>query len=365
MKKFKHVISVTALVLITTVALFYVFDFMFQTPTVASEEAVLIDGFIDLHLWMMSFLFSLIMVIVLYSAFIFRLKDDEDPEETYGSHVEGNTVLEIAWTIVPTIVVIIFGVYAITVLGEILAPEPDEMTVHVTGRQWSWSFNYPDLENRGNVDLVLPVNQPVLLEMESEDVLHNFWVPEFRVKQDLVPGSVEVLRFTPTEVGEFTLRCAEICGLQHAVMLANVNVVSEADWDTFQQEVLDRPLFSELTPEERGEIWWSAAGFGCDSCHTIDGTEVNAPTWLDLYGSEETLADGTTVIVDDEFIIESILNPDATIIEGYADNLMPEDYEERIAQAEADILNNEGIEINILEDLIAFMKTLHEDVNAN
>ncbi len=366
MRKSKHIVAVTILIVLATVILFAVFKFMFQTPPNASAEATIIDGFIDLHFVLMAFLFSLIMVIVLYAGFVFRLKEDEDPAATYGTHTEGNTVLEIVWTIVPTLVVIIFGVYAIITLGKILAPEPNEMVVHVTGRQWSWSFNYPDLENRGNVDLVLPVDQPILLEMESEDVLHNFWVPEFRVKQDLVPGTPKVLRFTPTEVGEYKLRCAEICGLQHSIMLANVNVVSQADWDAFQGEVLARPLFSELTPEERGAIWWATGeGFGCDACHTVDGSAATAPTWLNIYGREEPLADGSTIVVDDEYIIESIINPDAKIVEGYPDNLMPEDYQERIAQKEAEILGSEGVEINILEDIIAFMKTLHEDVNAN
>ena len=325
---------------------------------------LLFDQFIDIHFAMMAFLFSLIMVIVLYAGFVFRLKEGDDPAETYGTHTEGNTVLEIVWTIVPTLVVIIFGVYAIIVLAEILAPQPNEMTIHVTGRQWSWSFNYPDLENRGNIDLVLPVDQPILLEMESEDVLHDFWVPEFRVKQDLVPGSVEVLRFTPTEIGEYKLRCAEICGLQHTTMLANVNIVSQADWEAFQQEVLSRPMMADLTPEERGELWWTAAGFGCQACHTIDGAAGTGPSWLGLIDREELLTDGSIVIANEDYIIDSILNPGDQIVEGFA-NAMPGNYAELIAQKEAEILSNEGVEINILEDILAFMATLHEDVNAN
>lgn len=365
MRKSKHIVAVTVLIVLATIGLFVIFKLIFQMPLNASAEATVIDGLIDVHFAMMAFLFALIMVIVLYAGFVFRLKEGEDPGETFGTHTEGNTFLEIVWTIVPTITVIVFGVYAIILLGEILAPEPDEMVVHVTGRQWSWSFNYPDIENKGNADLVLPVNQPILLEMESQDVLHSFWVPEFRVKQDLVPGSTKVLRFTPTEIGEYKLRCAEICGLQHAIMLANVNVVSQADWAAFQEEVLARPLFSELTPEERGEIWWSAAGFGCEACHSDDGTPINAPTWLDIYGREEVMADGSTIIVDDEYIIESIINPDAKIVAGFSADLMPENYQDLITQREAEILGSEGVEINILEDIIAYMKTLHADVNTN
>ena len=365
MRKSKHIVAVITLIVLATVGLFVIFKLIFQLPLNASAEATIIDGLIDVHFAMMAFLFALIMVIVLYAGFIFRLKEDEDPEETFGTHTEGNTILEIVWTIVPTITVIVFGVYAIILLGEVLAPEPDEMVIHVTGRQWSWSFNYPDIENKGNIDLVLPVNQPVLLEMASEDVLHDFWVPEFRVKQDLVPGAVQVLRFTPTEIGEYKVRCAEICGLQHTTMLANVNVVDQEEWDAFVQELIDRPLFSEMTPEERGEVWWTTAGFGCDACHSNDGTPISAPTWLDIYGREEVLADGSTIIVDDEYIIESIINPDAKIVAGFSADLMPENYEERILQKEAEILGSEGVEINILEDIIAYMKTLHEDVNAN
>lgn len=364
MRKSKHIVAVTTLIVLATVGLFVIFKLIFQMPLRASAEAVIIDGLIDVHFAMMAFLFALIMVIVLYAGFVFRLKEDEDPGETFGTHTEGNYVLEIVWTIVPTITVIIFGVYAIILLGEILAPKPNEMVVHITGRQWSWSFNYPEIENKGNADLVLPVNQPILLEMESEDVLHNFWVPEFRVKQDLVPGSTQILRFTPTEVGEYKLRCAEICGLQHAIMLANVHVVSEEQWDAFVQELIKRPLLSELTPEERGEFWWSATGLGCQACHSIDGSPSTGPTWYNLVGREEPLTDGTTAIADEDYIVNSILHPGDQIVVGYT-NIMPANYEEVFAQREAEILASEGVEISILEDILAFMNTLHEDVNAN
>ncbi len=360
-----HIWAVTALIVVSTVVLFVVFKLIFQTPLEGSAEATIIDDLIDVHFAMMAFLFSLIMVIVFYAVVVFRLKEDEDPEETYGTHVEGNTVLEIAWTVIPTVTVIIFGVYAITILGRILAPSADEMTVHVTGRQWSWSFNYPELENRGNGELILPVNRRIVLNMESEDVLHDFWVPEFRVKQDLVPGRVTVLRFTPTEVGEYKLRCAEICGLQHSTMLADVTVVSQADWEAFQDELLGRPMMAELTSEERGEIWWENSGLGCQACHSVDGAAGTGPTWLDIYGRVETLADGSTITIDDPYLIESIIDPEAKIVDTFSSGVMPINYDERIAQKEAEILANEGVEINILEDILAFMNTLHSDVDVN
>ena len=144
--------------------------------------------------------------------------------------------LEIGWTVIPVIIVVGFGFYGMFVLNDVTAARPEEMVVKVTGQQWSWSFEYPEQDDVKSAALVLPVNQPVKLEMESTDVLHSFWVPEFRVKQDLVPGQVTELRFTPSMVGEYKLRCAEICGTDHALMLADVRVVDQATFATFIEE---------------------------------------------------------------------------------------------------------------------------------
>ena len=149
-------------------------------------------------------------------------------------------------------------------------------------------------------ELVLPVNRTIRLELTTDDVLHSFWVPEFRVKQDLVPGQLTTLRITPTEIGDYTIRCAEICGFDHANMRASISVISEADFANF---VADQSVsIADLSKIERGEKW--ATDYGCISCHTVDGNASVGPTWLGLYGSQESLEGGSAIEVDDEYIRE-------------------------------------------------------------
>lgn len=355
MGRFKHFIIIAVLTALSTVGLRGLFQYILALPSAASAEARPIDQLFNGHYWMIAFLFSLIMVMMLYSVFVFRRKAGDD---TDGPHVHGNTALEVGWTIVPTFVVIGFGVWGAVVLNDITRPKTDEMTIDVVGKQWVWSFAYPEEDGLVSGELVLPVNQPVVLKMTSQDVLHSFWVPEFRVKQDLVPGRITQLRITPTEVGDFRLRCAEICGLSHTQMEADVRVVSETEFVAWVEERSQVPLFAEMTPEERGALWSSAQGFGCIGCHSIDGTPGAGPTWQGLYLRQEQLTDGSTVTVDDEYITNSIYNPNAQIVAGFNPNIMPQNYLESFTAREAEILATEGIEISIVDDLIAYLKTL-------
>jgi len=358
MTRFRHAIVVTVLTLVGAVGLYFLFDIMFRRPVAASAEAGPIENLFQAHFVAMAVLFSFIMVFMLYAVFVFRRKDGD---ETDGPHIHGNTGLEIAWTILPTIIVVGFGVYGTVILNDITAPNQNEMPVTVIGRQWNWSFQYPELENRGSAELVLPVDRPVLINLESEDVLHSFWVPEFRVKQDLVPGYPQVLRLTPTMEGNYRLICAEICGLEHANMRADVRVVSQAEFEQWSADLLAKPLPSELSQAERGEFWYSAEGFGCNACHSLDGSQMSGPTWQGIVGREEEMADGTTVVADEAYLRESILNPDAKIVAGYDSNLMPENYAEQFAAREQELLLAENFETDIVEDLIAFMMTLEAE----
>jgi cytochrome c oxidase subunit II len=358
MSKTRHLVNVTLLIILATAGLYFLFDFMFPLPAPAVIQAGPIDTMFQVHFLMMAFLFALIMVIMLYAVFVFRRQpgDEED-----AVHTHGNTTLEIIWTVVPTIVVLIFGVYGVLVFNDIRAEQEGEMVVEVIGRQWSWSFAYPEFDGAAAGELVLPVNRPVLLHMESEDVLHAFWVPEFRVKQDLMPGRVTELRFTPTVEGNYKLRCAEICGLDHAGMLADVRVVSQAEFDSFIEAARDEPAWAELTPEERGEIWYGTErGYGCVACHSLDGSPGVGPSWLGIYMAERPLADGTTVIGDEAYMRLSILEPDADIVAGYQPGIMPANYGERFEARQAELMASQGIEIDIIDDLIAFIRTLEE-----
>lgn len=356
MGKAKHYIAVTVLVIASTLGLRGVLFYLYRLPDAASAEAVPIDTMFNVHFWLIAFLFSLIMVFMLYSVVIFRRKEgDEEP----GPHVHGHTGLEILWTVIPVIVVLGFGYWGVTVLNALTEEKPNEMTIKVYGQQWSWQFEYPEQENITSAKLVLPVDQPIVFDMVSRDVLHSFWIPEFRVKQDLVPDTTTYLRITPTEEGDYTLRCAEICGFDHSGMLAEVQVVSANEFDAWVEERLNVPAYAEMTPEERGEIWYT--DFGCAGCHNLTGEPGGAgPTWQGIYGREELLDDGTTVIVDDAYIRDSIINPNKQIVDGFNEGLMPQDYPDQFAEKEAEILASEGIEIDIIDDLIAFMKTIEE-----
>lgn len=355
MGRLRHAINVVILLIASTVGLRFLLRYIFALPAAASAEAVPIDVMFDVHFWMISFLFALIMVLMLYSAFVFRRADGDN---TDGPHVHGNQKLEIGWTIVPTFIVIGFGIWGAVLLNDITRPKPGEMAVNVVGKQWIWSFEYPEQDDIRSGELVLPVNTTIVLKMNAEDVIHSFWVPEFRVKQDLVPGRETTLRVTPTQVGEFALRCAEICGLNHTHMIANVRVLSAADFDAWVEEKTSAPLFGEMAAEERGAFWASAEGFGCVACHSNDGSPGVGPTWQGLYNADEQLTGGQTITVDDEYLAESIEDPNAEIVAGFNPNIMPQNYQEQFTVREEEVFAAEAIEIDIAADIISYIKTL-------
>ncbi len=231
----KHFLAAGTLVLVFTLVIQWILDKSLPLPEAqASAQAALIDNLIGTHIWLIAAAGALVLVIMGYALVVFRARPGE--EELEGDYFHGSGVLEIAWTVVPLIVVGYFAVLGTRVLADITAEQPDEMTVEVTGLQWAWRFAYPAAGEFQTTQLVVPVNQPLLLSMEAEDVLHSFWVVEWRVKQDLVPGIKTHLRVTPTELGEFQLRCAELCGLRHAYMLADVRVVTREEFDAWVAE---------------------------------------------------------------------------------------------------------------------------------
>lgn len=347
----KHFAAVTGLVAVLSVAVYLLLRAIYQLPPAASAEAVGIDALFEAHFVLISFLFSLVVGFMLYSLVVFRRRPGDDSD---GHHFHGHTGLEIVWTIIPLGLVIFFGVWGAQLLGDITEPKAEEIPVRVVGRQWSWFFEYPELDDLRSNELVLPVDRPIHLLMESEDVIHSFWVPEFRVKQDLLPNQVRDLRFTPSEIGEYRLRCAEMCGAQHTNMLATVRVVSDADFETWSQEQSAGADVVEMTPEERGEIWYTQ--FGCNSCHSLDGTQIVGPSWQNLYGAERELESGETVVADEEYLRAAILDPHAELVEGFT-AVMPDNFEEQFAQEEEQYAG----EVDILQDLIAFIRAQSDE----
>ena len=305
-------------------------------PVEASAQAVSIDWLWNLEIIAISFLFSLIVVPMLYSLVVFRRRKGETGD---GEHIEGNTPLEITWTVIPLFIVLAFAYLGAYSLGETRRVDPNAMVVNVKAQQFTWTFEYPEYGIISK-ELHLPVDRQVLLKMESADVIHSFWVPEFRVKQDVVPGRVTEYRITPTLLGNYKVRCAELCGSSHAYMEGPVIVDSQADYDAWISEQSAIAAEAAKTPEGQGQLL--TVRNGCIGCHSLDGAKMTGPTWFNLYGSDVKLEDGTTVVADDAFLAESILNPKAKEVAGFAPTVMP-----AYALNETEIAN-----------IIAYLKTL-------
>ncbi|MBI5950905.1 MAG: cytochrome c oxidase subunit II [Chloroflexi bacterium] len=312
-----HFLVVGILVIVMAVLTYVGLDAAGLMPVQASAQAVSIDWLWNWQLVAISFLFSLIVVPLIYSLVVFRRKKGETGD---GAHIEGNTPLEIGWTIVPLFIVLAFAYMGAYSLGQTRRVDPTAMVVQVKARQFAWTFEYPELGIVSN-ELHIPVNKQVVLKMESADVIHSFWVPEFRVKQDVVPGRVTEYRITPTLIGDYKVRCAELCGSSHAYMESPVIVDSQSDYDAWISAQAKIAAEAAKTPEGQGKLL--TVRNGCIGCHSLDGSKMTGPTWFNLYGSEVPLADGRTVIADDAFITESILQPKAKEVKGFAPTTMP------------------------------------------
>lgn len=332
----RHFVVVGILIVIVTVLTYVGLEAAGLMPVAASAQAGPIDWLWNVELKFISFLSALIIVPLAYSLIVFRRKkgDTEDAE-----HVEGNTNLEITWTVAPLFIVMLFAYLGAQNLSEIRRVDPDAMVVNVTGIQWSWKFEYPAY-GVTTTELHLPEGTQVLFQMTSKDVIHSFWVPEFRVKQDLVPGRITELRITPTLVGNYKVRCAELCGTSHAYMEGAVVVSTQGDFDAWMAEQVKLAEQAAATPEGRGQALVTANG--CAACHSATGASGIGPTWLALFGRQETMSDGSVVSVDEAYLHESIKTPQAKIVKGFENQLMP----------------TYGFTDEQIDDIISFIKTI-------
>jgi len=194
----------------------------------ASTAAPKIDDLLNVMIVISSFVFSLVMVMLFYALWKFKAKPGDESD---GEPIHGNTRLEIAWTVIPTIIVLFGAGYSWSVLSEIEEKKADAITVDVFSQQYAWSFAYPEegyLWKEG--ELHVPVNRQVQFKMHAQDVIHSFWVPEWRIKKDNVPGITTTAIVTPDKVGTYQLVCTELCGFGHATMRAKVVVEPESKW---------------------------------------------------------------------------------------------------------------------------------------
>lgn len=281
-------------------------------PEVASNLAGKVDGVLLTITLLSLFFFVLITVILVVFAVKYRRKRDD--EET--PYITGSEPLEIIWTVIPSILLIALFVYGFVVYKEMRTPPADSVDITVTGKQWLWTFDYYNGKKTLN-ELYVEQNRPVRLVMMSDDVLHSFFVPGFRVKQDVLPGRYVQLWFTPTKIGTFDIFCAEYCGTGHSVMLGKVNVLSPEAYDIWENGLPGEGggAVASLPPAELGEKIYKEKG--CNACHSVDGSTLVGPSFKGVFGHTVELADGSKVDADENYLRQSILEPQSQVVKGF------------------------------------------------
>ncbi len=300
-------------------------------------------------------LFFIIVFLMVYFAVRYRKSRNPVPAD-----ISGNTFLEILWVAAPTLLVLTMFVYGLTGFSFLRHPPADSMHVKVISRQWSWRFQY----DNGALSPVLnaPIGRDVRLELTSVDVIHGFFVPAFRIKQDAVPGLTTQAWFKAETTGSFDILCTQYCGTGHSAMLAKLNVMPQDQFDQWYASAAPPPAPGgtqgtapapppSTAPQPAappavppGEQLLDS--LGCISCHSTDGSPIVGPTFKGLYGSPvDVTTDGAkrTVTADDAYITRSILTPGADVVVGFQ-NIMPP-YQGRITDAQ-------------IAEVIAYLKTL-------
>ena len=293
-----------------------------QLPKLASTFDH-VDGLFYFTYAVCIFFFVLITGVLLYSVVVYRRKT---PDQPAASNVTHNTPLEVVWTVIPLIIVMVMFAWGFKGSLDMTNVPHGARQYKATAKQWNWTFSYPNDPVQSYGELWLEVGKPASFLLESTDVLHAFYMPAMRVKRDVVPGRYQRVWFQPTEIGEYHLFCAEYCGNDHSKMYAKVHVVDAAEYAKRPWDQWD-----DNNPAKGGEARYKAL---CSSCHSLNGSAMTGPSWKGLYvkdgsgaiagGQRDVFVAGAkqTITVDDAYIIESIKNPEAKKAAGFEKNAM-------------------------------------------
>lgn len=254
-----------------------------------------------------------ITIAIIYFSWKYRRRSENDVTPV----ITHNSKLEITWSIIPLILVMIVFGWGFTGYVNLSTPPDDAYEVRVVAKSWLWEFHYDNGAVSVN-ELHVPVDRPVKLIMSSDDVIHSFYVPDYRVKRDVLPNRYTSVWFEAMETGESIIFCAEYCGTQHSNMDATVFVHTQEDFETWLET--SDAMDEDMTPAEQGEVLVQRNA--CDSCHSIDGSSMQGPTFQGLWQRERQFEDGTSGVADENYLRESILEPNAKIVEGYP-GIMP------------------------------------------
>jgi cytochrome c oxidase subunit 2 len=304
-------------------------------PEAASTVAARVDALFFYLSGVSIFFSALIFGLILY----FMIKHRRRTPDERGVPVHGSTGLEIIWTAIPFAIGLVAFFWGASIYAALHRPPDDAMEVHVVGKQWMWKLQH--MEGRREINtLHVPVGRPVKLLITSEDVIHSFYVPAFRIKRDAVPGRYTTIWFEATKPGAYHLFCAEYCGTLHAGMGGWVIAMDPAAFQAWLDGADDG---AAVPVTSAGERVFTAQG--CGSCHRADRA-ARAPMLTAVVGSTVQLADGRSVVADEAYLRESILNPAAKVVAGY-EPIMPT-YQGLIDEEE-------------LLQLISYLKSLQED----
>jgi cytochrome c oxidase subunit II len=305
-------------------------------PESASTQAGPIDHLYDVLIWASVPIFVLVTTVVLFSVMKFRMRPGE--ENLDGPPIHGNTRLEVIWTAIPAIILVVLCAYAWIVLVDIEEAKANEMRVNVVGQQFAWTFEYPQGEGEPikSNQLYLPNDRPVRFYVKALDVIHDFWVPAFRMKVDAVPGIETKYRITPNRLGTYPVVCAELCGLGHSVMRATARVVTPEDFEKWiaEQKAPAAAAGGGGAGEEADGKTLFTDGNGtataCGSCHTLADAGTNSETGPDL---DESLAGKDAAEIE-----EGIVAPDKEIAAGFQAGIMPKNYGDTLSDEELEAL---------------------------
>jgi cytochrome c oxidase subunit 2 len=306
------------------VALAIVALFIPWLPDAASEQADIIDS----TYWVVTIIcvvvFAVVAGVSAYAVYKFRAPPGDMDD---GSPIHGHTGLEIVWTLIPTVLVVSIAVYSSVALAKAEEVPPDHRTIEVSSEQFAWTFTYPDIEVEAGKplttgELVVPIDQTIRFEITSKDVIHSFWVPQWRMKQDAVQGITTRTTVKPTELGTFPVVCTELCGLGHAAMRSEARVLSATDFEAWVEE--QKRLAREGGAIQGKELFTQQ----CGSCHTL----ADAGTQGQVGPNLDDVLQGA----DAEFIRQSIVDPSAEIAQGFQDGVMPANYGEMFTDAQID-----------------------------
>jgi len=281
-------------------------DSPFWLPTPDSTTAPAVDRVFYLVLWISAFFFLLVVASMVYFVIRYRRR----PGHTVQDSPTHSNPLEITWTIIPIIVVAFIFYAGFTAYMEMTTAPQNSYEILVKARKWEWIFTYPN--GHSDSDLHVPLNEPIKLIMSSDDVIHSLSIPAFRVKMDCVPGRYTYVWFQGTKPGTYDLYCTEYCGDNHYNMLAKVIVHESGEFAGWLENAAN--YYLTLPPAEAGKILFTRR---CNQCHSDDGTAKTGPTIKGIYNEQHQMRDGSTVSVDEAYLRESILDPQAKIRQGY------------------------------------------------